>query len=763
MEAGGEKCKVEIGGKSVRLSNDLVAITYDTLLGECSLTSADGNQIFFSRAYLQIRTERFVYDSRRMVYKSVSVAEFRNLRGEGKAVVLRLQDTERSADISIRLAIVKGVPGYSCIVRFRNNADAVRVVSMNPFVLDVDENSRLFTGQNGDDLMFFRNGFQSWDLSQALPIEQGKNESHLFSVLSNIRSGDSLVLGFITMADQIATITVNGREARESRLAGLVSSALIEVDIPRKGQVASEELLVMASRNAAKNLSTYADMVSEKMKAISWHNTPTGWCSWYYYYTLPDENDIMTNAEQVRQRYGKSIEWIQIDDGYQKSVGDWKENSRFLSGLKQLVMKITKLGLKAGLWVAPFVASEHSDLFKDKPNWFVRDDDNVPIVVDQNPLWLGNYYALDLTNPSVLEFLESTFKRLRSCGFEYFKIDFLYHAAVKGRRHDPKRTRAQAVRKGLEVVRDAVGDSFLLGCGAPLGPSVGIVNGMRIGTDIAAAWRLDWGGGVYECSINTMTRSILHNRWWKNDPDCILIRQDGTNLTPNELELWLTVVALSGGLLLLSDKMDEVSEKNKALVDKMLPIYKHGAVALDAYVEPEPRLLALAVDNAIGKWVVLGAFNLSEKDIDVRTNMKDLGLNEDQPHHIFDFWKQEYEGVAEGEVVLRGLKPHACRLLSIRPKTEAPDILSTTMHFTQGGIELKRKKWHPETGELEVIIDRTTRSEEAIYLVFNQEWTPTNAFLGKEPVTLDRITPEVVAIRSQFERGQALTVRFSCD
>lgn len=761
MKAGGDTCKVDIGEKTIRLSNDLVALTYDTLLGEFSLTSADGEQKYFSRAYVQIHTEDLVYDSRRMVYKAVSAAEFKDRRGEGKAVVLRLQDTDKLAEASIRLAIMKGVSGYSCMIQFRNKTKALKVVSLDPFVLDVDDNSRLFTGWNGADLRFFRNGFQSWDRSQALPVEHGQNESHLFSVLSNVRNGNALLAGFLTTAEQLVTITATGRESKENRLAQIVGSALVEVDVQDKGLAVSEEILVMVSRNAVKDLSVYADMVSERMSALSWHNTPTGWCSWYYYYTLPDENDIISNAEQVKERYDDSIEWIQLDDGYQKSVGDWEENSRFPNGLKWLVERISKLGFKTGLWVAPFVASEHSQLFKDKPDWFVRDDENTPIAVDQNPLWLGNYYALDLTNSAVLDFLDNTFRRLHSFGFEYFKIDFLYHAAVKGRRHDHSQTRAQAVRRGLEVIRTAIGDAFLLGCGAPLGPCIGIVNGMRIGTDISPTWKFDWGAGVYECSINTLTRSVLHDRWWKNDPDCILIRQDDTDLTPDELKLWLTVVALSGGMLLLSDKMDEVSEENKSLVDKMLPPYKRGAIALDALVEPEPRLFALTVDDAIGKWVVLGVLNLGEKAIDVKVRMKDLGLDEKLPHHVFDFWKQEYEGVVEVENTITGLGPHTCRLLSIRPETEVPDVLSTTMHFTQGGAELRSRQWHSETSELEVVVGRTTRNEESVFLVFGQDWTPVSATLEMEPIPLNRITPEVISVRNRFRDGQSLRVKFS--
>jgi len=46
-------------------------------------------------------------------------------------------------------------------------------------------------------------------------------------------------------------------------------------------------------------------------------------------------------------------------------------------------------------------------------------------------------------------------------------------------------TPIQAYREGLNVIRKAVGKSFILGCGAPLLPSAGLVDGMRIGEDTA--------------------------------------------------------------------------------------------------------------------------------------------------------------------------------------------------------------------------------------------------------------------------------------
>ncbi len=95
----------------------------------------------------------------------------------------------------------------------------------------------------------------------------------------------------------------------------------------------------------------------------------------------------------------------------------------------------------------------------------------------------------------------------------------------------------------MELIREAAGpDTYLLGCGAPLGPSLGIVDGMRIGTDTAPDWEPKYMGiellfpndpdipSAKNALQNTISRSAMHNRWWHNDPDCLLLRP-GSNLT----------------------------------------------------------------------------------------------------------------------------------------------------------------------------------------------------------------------------------------
>jgi hypothetical protein len=79
---------------------------------------------------------------------------------------------------------------------------------------------------------------------------------------------------------------------------------------------------------------------------------------------------------------------------------------------------------------------------------------------------------------------------------------------------------------------------------------------------------------------NTLTRSAMHGRWFLNDPDCILLRAS-TRLTPAELRGILTVQAMCGGPVIVSDDM-KVSRKALTLV----------GLELSSDLRPHPRRAA---------------------------------------------------------------------------------------------------------------------------------------------------------------------------
>jgi alpha-galactosidase len=193
-------------------------------------------------------------------------------------------------------------------------------------------------------------------------------------------------------------------------------------------------------------------------------------------------------------------------------------------------------------------------------------------------------HALDTTHPEVLEHLEQTAAALVEAGYPYLKLDFTYGPGLDGTFHDRSRTPAQRVRAGFDAIRrGAGGAAFLLGCGAPIGAAIGVVDGMRIGPDVAPHWAVPVRGGrmsgfedgepaTVNAWRNTLTRSFLHRRLWLNDPDCLMLRTSATSLTADAVRAWALAVGVSGGMALVSDDLSLLGGDARALFGEVLAL-----------------------------------------------------------------------------------------------------------------------------------------------------------------------------------------------
>jgi alpha-galactosidase len=353
-------------------------------------------------------------------------------------------------------------------------------------------------------------------------------------------------------------------------------------------------------------LNEYAKMLAKENKSRT--GKPIfGWSSWYHYYLDISEKDFVEEIERSKE-LKMNYELFQLDDGYELDIGDWlKTNEKFPSGLEFIAQKVKENGMIAGIWTAPFSVSESSELFKNHPEWVVKDENGNPKVAYEN--WNRKIYALDTTNPDALEWLKGVFNTFKNYGFDFFKIDFLFSAMIPGKRH-LNVTLVEAYRKGMEIVRMAVEDSHILGCGAPLLPSIGYVDSMRIGEDTAPYWkRSDYDQISLKFSLtNALTRNFMNGVLWTNDPDCVMVRSKETQLRQEEISLNAYLLALLNGHFLQSDKLSVLSKEDVSLLKSALN-FKGGRSSVK-FVEKE-RYVILSKNTINGD--VLSFVNLSDR------------------------------------------------------------------------------------------------------------------------------------------------------
>ncbi|GAA5198528.1 alpha-galactosidase [Rugosimonospora acidiphila] len=276
------------------------------------------------------------------------------------------------------------------------------------------------------------------------------------------------------------------------------------------------------------------------------------WCSWYAYYEGVSETQLAKDIAALR---GLPFDVVQIDDGWELAVGDWEPNAKFPSGMAALARRITDTGLVPGLWLAPFIALPGSDLARRRPELLLRDERGEPVVAGYN--WGTGYFALDLAKPQAREHVAALIQRVvHEWGFQYLKLDFINGGAVPGARDgDPDRERVY--RDALALVREVAGDDvYLLGSGAILLPSLGLLDGLRSGPDVAPMWQNYASDDPSDAMARNAVVNAVHRLWQaplaEVDPDVIYFRRRLNLLTDQQLD-WLRDLADICGFRAVSD------------------------------------------------------------------------------------------------------------------------------------------------------------------------------------------------------------------
>ena len=114
-----------------------------------------------------------------------------------------------------------------------------------------------------------------------------------------------------------------------------------------------------------------------------------------------------------------------IDDGWQDSYGDWGiDYKKFPNGLKPVFDYIKSLGMKPGLWISVGSASTESKVYKQHPEWFVRDK-NGKIANLQIAGEGFNHIQSACFSTGWKDYIKGVLLKLAvDYGLEYMKLDF---------------------------------------------------------------------------------------------------------------------------------------------------------------------------------------------------------------------------------------------------------------------------------------------------------------------------------------------------
>jgi alpha-galactosidase len=395
------------------------------------------------------------------------------------------------------------------------------------------------------DALFYRHGHNSWSpcgwrrLSEPpLRIESAERR----------RTADDTVWDDPARHHSSAVAALEGADGRVLLLGAL------GLDIPRLA--ADQDTLVGWSERAGapwflaygseqEVFAAYARHLAARL-GHSGKRAGNVWCSWYAYYENITEEQLTKDITALR---GLPFDVVQVDDGWERAVGDWEANDKFPSGMRALAGRITDAGLRPGLWIAPFIVLPDSRTARERPELLLRDAAGQPVVAGHN--WGTGYWALDLTLPAAREHLREMIHRVsREWGFTYLKLDFVGAGTAAGVR-SADTGREEAYRAGLAVIREAAGpDAYLLGSGAPLLPSLGLVDGIRSGPDVAPLWEHYATQDPSDALARNAVVNTVHRLWQapllEVDPDVVYFRSRLNLLTEPQQSLLRDLADICG-------------------------------------------------------------------------------------------------------------------------------------------------------------------------------------------------------------------------
>lgn len=552
----------------------------------------------------------------------------------------------------------------------------------------------------------------------------------------------ALVAGFIGLERQFGQVYMDGRPGHKALwLENTADGIPLPVGETLWGEWA---ILYAVDLPHGDPLGPYAEATARLTPGRWPHPYPTaGWSSWYQFFDAVTAQDVERNQAALKALADRlPLRLIQLDDGYQPAWGDWlQHNEKFPQGVDGWAESVRADGFEAGLWLSPFTVEMKAHIAREHPDAVLRDARGRPVhggfLIKR---WIK---GLDPTHPATQDYVREVISTVvHRWGIRYLKLDFLYCGALPGQRHDPTRSRAQALRDGLKLIRETAGeDVVILGCGCPFGPALGLVDIMRVSPDVAPEWyptvlgvrkpfRRDFSLPAARNSVSvSLHRAWTHRRWWWLDADNLLVRPQ-QRLSAAEVQTLVTAMALTGSHLILSDDLPALPDERLRWAASLLPPLSDEQPALPtAFAQTTPEVLATPVKGAAGTHVLIGLINWADAPRALTVEMATVGLPGDRPLLVCDFWGRSVY-VHQGEILsTKLLPPHGAALLALRPVRPGPQAAGSDLHVSMGG---EITAWEADEHKVIFVLNLGRKATGTLWLKLPS--SPTEAICKGQPI-----------------------------
>jgi alpha-galactosidase len=469
----------------------------------------------------------------------------------------------------------------------------------------------------------------------------------------------------------------------ESGLREGAAENIIELNLPLPAgdTMKAERLMFSAGNDYHSQLENYGAVIRELHHSRIASDNMLGWWSWTAFYFKITGAAAFTNAQWLAQHLknlGYDYFHFDLGYGYARSEYATPNASQFPQGMLDVTRRVTRLGLKVGVWTAPFEVSELAWIYEHHKDWLVHNAHGEPICIGKAEEVEGErLFVLDVTNPSAQEYLRQTYRTLvREWGATYIKLDFMDNTAIEGYYFRPNTTALEAQRIGLEIIRKTVGEDVRLDKdGSPMLNPVGLVDEGRVSQDTGHAFLRS-----KEAAPGIAARYYMHRNFFIEDADAFTIsrqlieeRTIQAPLTLEEAQVSIALAAVSGGMFEIGDDLPTLGKDpdRVALVENpdLLAMAKIGqaAIPLDlltyADSEEQPSIFLLRQDQ---RQSMLAVFNWTAEPQSRSLSLSDLKLAPGAAYKVVDiFPAQQTPAIDHDAIRINNQAPHSVRMIKI--------------------------------------------------------------------------------------------------
>lgn len=345
----------------------------------------------------------------------------------------------------------------------------------------------------------------------------------------------------------------------------------------------TETLLVAETDDVAGTIEKWSVKRTEGLSVLK-KKRPAVFCTWYYYELNVTYDDVKINLSKIKEK-NLPFDVFQIDEGWEVTLGEWTPNHKFPKPMADIANEIKEAGLIPGIWTSPFVAHETAGIWKEHPDWILRDKDGEPVLFPMNNTV---YFIVDISIPETWDYFENLYHKLTfEWGYLYHKLDFTRApvTAENGCFRNHYMTVVECYRKAVEAIRKGMGDeAYFLMCGGLYDPIIGLVDAQRTGSDVLSMWSstIQKNGKTAPFTIKQSLLRYYMNNWWHNDPDALMIRKNevmerGSRLTYgllNDEEVKTSTLnqLIGGGIVCSTEPLDKIDDERLSNLYHILPI-----------------------------------------------------------------------------------------------------------------------------------------------------------------------------------------------